>query len=48
MRKGSYIIRPGTVRLRLGAPIETRDLDDGERDALVHSVRAEVQRLLEA
>jgi len=48
MRKGSYIIRPVTVRLRLGAPIETRDLDDGERDALVHSVRAEVQRLLEA
>jgi 1-acyl-sn-glycerol-3-phosphate acyltransferase len=48
MRKGSYIIRPVTVRLRLGAPIETRDLGDGERDALVHSVRAEVQRLLEA
>jgi 1-acyl-sn-glycerol-3-phosphate acyltransferase len=48
MRKGSYIIRPVTVRLRLGAPIETRGLGDGERDALVHSVRAEVQRLLEA
>ena len=48
MRKGSYIIRPVTVRLRLGAPIETRGLEDGARDALVHSVRAEVQRLLEA
>ena len=48
MRKGSYIIRPVTVRLRLGAPIETRGLGDDRRDELVHSVRAEVQRLLEA
>jgi hypothetical protein len=37
-----------TVRLRLGAPIETRDVGFDERDALVHSVRSEVQRLLEA
>jgi 1-acyl-sn-glycerol-3-phosphate acyltransferase len=48
MRKGSYIIRPVTVRLRLGAPIETRGLGDDRRDELAHSVRAEVQRLLEA
>jgi 1-acyl-sn-glycerol-3-phosphate acyltransferase len=46
MRKGSSIIRPATVRLRLGPPIETRDLGDEGRDGLVHSVRAEVQRLL--
>lgn len=48
MRKGSSIIRPVTVRLRLGPPIETRGLGDDRRDALVHSVRAEVQRLLAA
>ena len=48
MRKGSSIIRPATVRLRLGPPIETRDLGDDRRDELVHSVRAEVQRLLAA
>ena len=46
MKKGSPIIRPATVRLRLGTPIETRGLDEGRRDELVHSVRAEVQRLL--
>ena len=33
--EGQLIIRPVTVRLRLGAPIETRGLGDGERDALV-------------
>jgi 1-acyl-sn-glycerol-3-phosphate acyltransferase len=48
MRKGSPIIRPTTVRLTLGPPIETRDLGADRRDELVHSVRAEVQRLLEA
>jgi 1-acyl-sn-glycerol-3-phosphate acyltransferase len=48
MQKGSYIIRPATVRLRLGAPIATRGVGDERRDELVHSVRAAVQRLLEA
>jgi 1-acyl-sn-glycerol-3-phosphate acyltransferase len=46
MRKGSPIIRPATVRLRLGPPIETRGVGEDRRDELVHSVRAEVQRLL--
>jgi len=46
MRKGSSIIRPATVRLRLGPPIETRGLGDDGRDQLVQSVRSEVQRLL--
>jgi 1-acyl-sn-glycerol-3-phosphate acyltransferase len=46
MKKGSPIIRPAMVRLRLGTPIETRGLDEARRDELVHSVRAEVQRLL--
>jgi 1-acyl-sn-glycerol-3-phosphate acyltransferase len=48
MKKGSPIIRPATVRLRVGSPIETRGLDEARRDELVHSVRAEVQRLLSA
>lgn len=48
MRKGSAIIRPATVRLRLGPPIETRGIGEERRDELVHSVRAEVQRLLTA
>jgi 1-acyl-sn-glycerol-3-phosphate acyltransferase len=48
MRKGSPIIRPATIRLRVGAPIETRGLGEDRRDELVHSVRDEVRRLLEA
>jgi 1-acyl-sn-glycerol-3-phosphate acyltransferase len=46
MQKGSPIIRPATVRVRLGAPIETRGVGEDRRDELVRSVRAEVQRLL--
>jgi 1-acyl-sn-glycerol-3-phosphate acyltransferase len=46
MRKGSSIIRPTTIRLRLGPPIETQGVGDDRRDELVHSVRSEVQRLL--
>jgi 1-acyl-sn-glycerol-3-phosphate acyltransferase len=46
MPKGSSIIRPATVRLRIGPAIETRGLSEDRRDELVHSVRAEVQRLL--
>jgi 1-acyl-sn-glycerol-3-phosphate acyltransferase len=48
MRKGSSIIRPTTIRLRLGPPIETQGVGDDRRDELVHSVRSEVQRLLAA
>ena len=48
MQKGSAIIRPATIRLRIGQPIETKTLDEAQRDELVHSVRAEVQRLLDA
>jgi 1-acyl-sn-glycerol-3-phosphate acyltransferase len=48
MRKGSSIIRPTTIRLRLGPPIETYGAADDRRDELVHSVRSEVQRLLAA
>jgi len=48
MKKGSSIIRPATIRLRIGAPIETRGIGDEGRDQLVQSVRAEVQRLLVA
>jgi 1-acyl-sn-glycerol-3-phosphate acyltransferase len=48
MRKGSSIVRPATIRLRVGAPIETRGLADARRDELVHSVRTAVQQLLAA
>jgi 1-acyl-sn-glycerol-3-phosphate acyltransferase len=46
MRKGSAIVRPVTVSVRIGAPIATagRTLDD--RDAIVAEVRAAIEDLL--
>ena len=46
MRKGSPIIYPVTVKIRLGAPIETAGLTMDDRDDLVTRVRSEVARLL--
>ena len=46
MRKGSPWIRPVTVRVRLGPPIETAGLTLDDREALVQHVRDEVARLL--
>jgi 1-acyl-sn-glycerol-3-phosphate acyltransferase len=47
MRKGSPIIHPVDVRVRLGAPIETRGVGIERRDDLIHSVRAQVEALLD-
>src|SRR3954451_1167366 len=48
MKKGSLIIHPVTVQVRLGAPIETAGLGVEQRDELVARVREEVARMLEA
>src|SRR5919198_652553 len=45
MRKGSLIIYPVRVQVRLGAPIETAGLGIEHRDELVARVRGEVARL---
>ena len=47
MRKGSPWIRPVTVHLRFGPPIETAGLTIDDRDGLVSRVRDEVARLLQ-
>jgi 1-acyl-sn-glycerol-3-phosphate acyltransferase len=47
MRKGSPIIYPVTIDVRLGAPIETAGLGLEDRDALVASVRTAVAGLLQ-
>ena len=47
MRKGSPWIRPVTVRVRLGQPVETAGLTIEDRDELVGRVRGEVARLLQ-
>lgn len=47
MRKGSPWIRPVTVTVRFGPPIETAGLTMADRDFLVGRVRGEVARLLQ-
>jgi 1-acyl-sn-glycerol-3-phosphate acyltransferase len=47
MRKGSPIVRPVHVSVRIGAPVPTAGLTLDDRDELVHRVRAEVQKLLD-
>jgi 1-acyl-sn-glycerol-3-phosphate acyltransferase len=46
MRKGSWIVRPTTVSVRIGAPVETRGLDLSHREQLADTVRARVEELL--
>jgi len=44
--KGLHAIHGGRVRLRIGAPIATRDLTADDRGALTEQVRGEVSRML--
>jgi 1-acyl-sn-glycerol-3-phosphate acyltransferase len=46
MVHGSFIIRPVTITIRIGRPVETRDVDVEDRDALIERVRHEITTLL--
>jgi 1-acyl-sn-glycerol-3-phosphate acyltransferase len=46
MRKGSPIVRPVTVQIRIGKPIETAGVSVAERNQLIETVRGEIARLL--
>jgi 1-acyl-sn-glycerol-3-phosphate acyltransferase len=46
MRKGSPIVRPVMVSVRIGAPIETAGRSVDERDAIILEVRTAIERLL--
>jgi len=46
MRKGSAIVRPVHVSVRIGTPIPTAGLTLHDRDTLIERVRAEIRRLL--
>ncbi|MDE0830485.1 MAG: hypothetical protein OSB03_14905 [Vicinamibacterales bacterium] len=48
MRRGSPIIRPVTVTVRIGAPIETAAVDTSKRDGLMQATRADMADLLAA
>lgn len=46
MRKGSLIVRPTTVSIRIGVPVDTRGMSVSDREALADTVRARVEELL--
>jgi 1-acyl-sn-glycerol-3-phosphate acyltransferase len=46
MRKGSPLIYPVTVRVRIGEPVETAGMTVDDRDALVASVRERIKALM--
>lgn len=46
MQKGSPIVRPTTVSVRIGQPVDTRGLDISDREMLADTVRARVEALL--
>ena len=47
MRKGSRIVRPVHVSVRVGTPIPTTGMTLDDRDLLIDRVRLEVQKLLD-
>ena len=46
MQRGSAIVRPVTFTVRIGEPIETRDVKVEDRDALIARVRQEIATLV--
>jgi 1-acyl-sn-glycerol-3-phosphate acyltransferase len=46
MRKGSPIVRPVRVRVRIGEPVDTAGLGLEDRDRLIAEVRARIESLL--
>jgi len=46
MRKGSWLIRPATLSIRVGPPIETAGYTLDDRDRLIEEVRGAIQGML--
>jgi 1-acyl-sn-glycerol-3-phosphate acyltransferase len=46
MRKGSWIVRPVDVDVRIGEPVETTGLTTDDRDQLIAVVRERIASLL--
>jgi 1-acyl-sn-glycerol-3-phosphate acyltransferase len=46
MQKGSAIVRPVTVSIRIGEPIDTASLDVDDRDGLIATTRERIAALL--
>jgi 1-acyl-sn-glycerol-3-phosphate acyltransferase len=48
MRKGSWIIQPVTMSIRVGPPVETTGLGREDRDPLIARIRGDIETLLAA
>jgi 1-acyl-sn-glycerol-3-phosphate acyltransferase len=48
MRKGSAFVRPVSVTVRIGAPVETAGMTPDDRDDLIAAVRGRIEELLRA
>ena len=46
MRRGSWIIRPVTLTIRIGRPVETSGAGHGDRDRIIARVRDEIETLV--
>jgi 1-acyl-sn-glycerol-3-phosphate acyltransferase len=46
MRKGSWVIRPVTVSIRIGEPIESAGISLDQRNNLIEAVRTRIETLL--
>ena len=46
MRRGSRVIQPVTITIRVGEPVETAGLDVKDRDAVIATVRSRIAQLL--
>jgi 1-acyl-sn-glycerol-3-phosphate acyltransferase len=46
MRRGSWLIQPVTISIRVGRPVETAGLAVEQRDGLIQHVRQEIEALL--
>lgn len=47
MKKGSTIIRPVTVTVRIGRPVETANRAPDDREGLIDEVRARIEQMLQ-
>jgi hypothetical protein len=45
MRKGSWIVRPVMVDVRIGEPVETTGMSVDDRDQLIEVVRKRIEDL---
>jgi 1-acyl-sn-glycerol-3-phosphate acyltransferase len=46
MRKGSWIVRPVNVDVRIGEPVDTAGMTTDDRDRLIGIVRERIAQLL--